>query len=68
MTILSIGQSVKNLRQKFACSTGLPIRDALSAETIESALLTDAVCLIRSSPCGRFSLRSSIAIVSAAKH
>lgn len=38
MDISDIGHSVKQLRQKFAQSIGLPIQAALSATTIEAAL------------------------------
>jgi len=43
MDILDIGHSVKQLRQKFAHSTGLPLRGALSASTIEMALRAEGV-------------------------
>ena len=38
MALSDIGHSVKQLRKKFAQSTGLPLRDVLSASTIETAL------------------------------
>jgi len=43
MDILDIGHSVKQLRKKFAQSTGLPLRAALSAATIEAALRAEGV-------------------------
>jgi len=43
MDILDIGHSVKHLRQKFSQSTGLPLRDVLSASTIETALRAEGV-------------------------
>ena len=43
MDILDIGHSVKQLRQKFAHSTGLPLRQSLSASTIETALRAEGV-------------------------
>lgn len=50
MDISDIGHSVKQLRQKFAQSIGLPLQAALSATTIEAALhaegLTYRCCLL----------------------
>ena len=50
MDISDIGHSVKQLRQKFAQSIGLPIQAALSATTIEAALQaeerTSRCCLL----------------------
>ena len=43
MDILDIGHSVKQLRKKFAQSTGLPLREALSAATIATALRAEGV-------------------------
>ena len=43
MRISIIGSSVKRLRQKFAQSTGLPIREALSEADIEAALKAEGV-------------------------
>ena len=43
MDILDIGHSVKQLRKKFAHSTGLPLHGALSASTIETALRVEGV-------------------------
>jgi hypothetical protein len=43
MGITNIGHSVKQLRQKFAQSTGLPLRDTLSAATIEAAMQAEGV-------------------------
>ncbi len=43
MDILDIGHSVKQLRKKFAQSTGLPLREALSASIIETALRSEGV-------------------------
>ncbi len=43
MDIPDIGHSVKQLRQKFAQSTGLPLRDTLSASSIETALREEGV-------------------------
>ena len=43
MDISDIGHSVKQLRQKFAQSTGLPLGQALSGATIEAALREEGV-------------------------
>ena len=43
MDIPDIGHSVKQLRKKFAQSTGLPLRDSLSAASIEAALRAEGV-------------------------
>lgn len=40
---ISIGQSVKQLRHKFAHSVGLPIRDALPASAIEGVLRAEGL-------------------------
>ena len=43
MRISIIGSSIKRLRQKFAQSTGLPIRQALSEADIEATLKAEGV-------------------------
>ena len=43
MNIPFIGSKVKQLRQKFSQSVGLPIRDALPASQIEAALEAEHV-------------------------
>lgn len=43
MSISIIGSSIKRLRQKFSQSVGLPIREALSADQIETELQAEGI-------------------------